>query len=442
MATTLTLQIHAANRWNDAATVTFADEAAGRHGPTTLDYDLDYCLTHDPDLTGTVIGHTALSVRYPLSLEWRHSTHWPPFLLDLLPQGRPREVLAATLGLDANSPSCDAPLLRRAGGSPVGNIRVKEAWEAEQTRLLHFVPQGLKLDDVFNLDERFLTLADAFAAQVSGSSGVQGAWPKVLLTQARDGLWYPDPLVADSEAKDHAIVKWIGDKHESTSLILAAEAPYLELARHFGLRCARPLLYRNGVLVMPRFDRQIQDDRVIRFGQESLTAASGIAAFGHETSHEAYLTVIKACCTDPATEVTEYVLRDVLNLALGNPDNHGRNTALQKAKDGSIRLTPLFDFCPMRLDPTGIRRTTTWACMRTAGGASRDLSPDWNTVCDAAADGVMDQAELKASLASKAEILRSLPARARVIGVPAVVIERAMARCEEIAATLDQLRIG
>lgn len=442
MATTLTLQIHAANRWNDAATVAFADESAGRLGPTTLDYDLDYCLIHDPDMTGMVFGHTALSVRYPLSLEWRRTTHWPAFLLDLLPQGRPRQVLAATLGLDANSPSCDAPLLRRAGGSPIGNIRVKEAWEAEQTRLLHFVPQGLTLDDICSLDERFLTLADTFAAQVSGSSGVQGAWPKVLLTQAQDGLWYPDPLVADSEARDHAIVKWIGDKHEATGLILAAEAPYLELARHFGLRCARPLLYRNGVLVVPRFDRQIQDDRVIRLGQESLTAASGITAFGHETSHESYLAVIKACCTDPATEVTEYVLRDVLNLALGNPDNHGRNTALQKTPDGSIRLTPLFDFCPMRLDPTGIRRTTTWACMRTAGGASRDLSPDWDTVCDAAAAGVMDPGQLKESLASKAATLRNLPALARTIGVPEPVIVRAMARCDEIAGTLDQLRFG
>jgi serine/threonine-protein kinase HipA len=69
--------------------------------------------------------------------------------------------------------------------------------------------------------------------------------------------------------------------------------------------------------------------------------------------------------------VTEYVLRDLLNLAMDNPDNHGRNMALQKDIDGTVRLSPLFDFCPMKIDPTGIRRSTEWGCIARPGAEPR-----------------------------------------------------------------------
>ncbi|MFV8282891.1 HipA domain-containing protein, partial [Christiangramia marina] len=51
--------------------------------------------------------------------------------------------------------------------------------------------------------------------------------------------------------------------------------------------------------------------------------------------------------------------RDVLNLAMRNPDNHARNTAVHTV-DGVTRITPLFDFAPMYLDPEGITRAARW----------------------------------------------------------------------------------
>jgi serine/threonine-protein kinase HipA len=437
MAERITLEVHVDGRWQVAATV---EPGPGHRDASTFDYDMQYCWQHDPEMIGSVIGNTALSVRLPLSLEWQKLSHWPAFLLDLLPQGHARQRLAKALNLNPDSSACELPLLLRAGGGPIGNIRVREAWEAEQVRLANVTPRGTTLDDVFNLNERFLEMANDFVAVASGSSGVQGAWPKMLLTKATDGLWYPDPVVADDHAVEHAIIKWIGDKHTSTSQILAAEAPYLELARAFGLRCAAPLRYCGNVLLMPRFDRRVESGKVIRIGQESLVSATGVAAFGHIDSHETYLEVIKAVCDDPAAEVTEYVLRDVLNLAMGNPDNHGRNTALQKDTDGTIRLTPLFDFCPMRLDPTGVARSTSWACMKAFGKPSRDLAPDWSEVCEVAAAGVMPAADLKVALASKSEILRRLPEMARDMGVDGEVIQRAMARCKEMADAIGTLR--
>ncbi|NKC30216.1 type II toxin-antitoxin system HipA family toxin [Falsiroseomonas selenitidurans] len=438
----LHLQVHAGGRWNDAAQLTLSDPDQGWQGPSKLVYDDAWVFATDPDFTGRVRGWQALSVRLPPSLELHSFKTWPPFLLDLLPQGHARKVLAGVLGLHQHAPSCDAPLLLRAAGDPIGNIRLRQAWDAERKRVkqAHAHP-GLTLDEMFERADALQEYARDFAAVASGSSGVQGAWPKLLMTRNAAGRWLPDPMVPDDQATGHAIIKWVGDKGEDTRLILAAEAPYLELARAFGLRCARPLRHRHGTLFIPRFDREIADGRVVRLGQESIVAAAGVAAFGHQASHEAYLGVIQACCDDPAAEATEYLLRDVLNLALGNPDNHGRNTALQKAADGGVRLTPLYDFCPMRLDSAGIARSTTWRCMRPQGGVSRDLKPDWQEVCRVAAGLVpaLDAEVLMEILASKADTLRRMPELARGMGVPEPVIERAMGFCDQQADALATL---
>lgn len=440
------LQVHAGGRWNDAADLTFLEPDRGWRGATELIYDDGWVFRADPDVTGLVRGHQALSVRLPLSLEPHRFRTWPPFLLDLLPQGHARRVLTEALGFgNPDAPDCEVMLLLRTAGDPIGNIRVRQAWDAERERVRgHGRQPGLRLEEVFERGDAFNALARDFAVVASGSSGVQGAWPKLLMTQDREGRWLPDPMVPDAEATDHAIIKWAGDRDEATRLILAAEAPYLELAREFGLRCARPLIHGGGALLIPRFDRVAGQGRVIRLGQESIVSAAGVAAFGHMAAHEDYLAVVRDLCDDPAAEVTEYVLRDVLNLALGNPDNHGRNTALRKTPDGRVALTPLFDFCPMRLDPSGIARSTVWRCMRPFGGPSQDLEPDWAEVCRVAADGVPGLApdDLAQVLAGKAEVLRRMPDLAREKGVPDAVIGRAMSRCDAMAAGLGRLGRG
>lgn len=441
----LTLQLHTGGAWNDAAVLTLSDPDRGWQASSMLAYDDAWAFAADPDFGGRVQGWQALSVRLPPSLALHGCRTWPPFLLDLLPQGHARKVLAGVLGLPQDASACDAPLLLRAAGGPIGNIRIREAWDAERKRMQQAQTHpGLTLDEIFERGDAFNEFARDFAAVASGSSGVQGAWPKLLMTRNAAGRWLPDPMVPDDEASDHAIIKWIGDKDAATRLILAAEAPYLELAREFGLRCARPLGHRDGTLLIPRFDRAVADGRVLRLGQESIVSAAGIAAFGHQAAHEDYLDVIKGCCDDPAAEVAEYLLRDILNLALGNPDNHGRNTALQKTANGGVRLAPLYDFCPMRLDTSGVARSTTWRCMRPAGGRSRDLEPDWDRVCRVAAAGVpgLSAEALMERLAGQADSLRRMPERARALGVPDAVISGAMGFCDRHADGLEALARG
>ena len=57
--------------------------------------------------------------------------------------------------------------------------------------------------------------------------------------------------------------------------------------------------------------------------------------------------------------VTEYVIRDLLNLVFGNSDNHGRNMSFLK-QNGQVSYAPIYDFAPMKADPEQVTRLFKW----------------------------------------------------------------------------------
>ena len=436
------LEVDGHRRWVDAAVVEIAgDAAAGHRAASVLSYEISYWAEIAAGLDEPPVDLSAVSCHAPVDLAILRQPRWPSFLLDMMPQGVARKTLADRLGLDADKLQVELPLLLHAGGSPVGNVRIREAWEAEQDRIkgMHWPP--LLAMDFLTRTETFIEVMADFALLASGSTGLQGEWPKIMLTLSKqDGHWYPDSVVEDQDAADHIIVKTMPPQgNPASELILASEAPYLEVARAFGLRCGAALSYSNGALVIPRFDRQRDARGVVRHGQESLVSACGIAAFGHVTTHEAYLDVIRSLTTDPGEEVVEYVLRDLLATAAGDPDNHGRNTALQKHVDGSIRLTPVFDFTPMRLDTRGIVRSTRWACARHHPPQAEDIA----AMCHAAAEGLatLDPAMLLRRLRERTQLFADLPHIARARGVPQETLERAMLNHESVAASLLDARL-
>lgn len=440
----LTLQVHLEGAWRDAAQVE-GDFSKGIAAPTAVAYDTHYYLAYGNEAYHKgrpAKDHRALSVRYPIVLEYERLESWPPFMLDLLPQGFARDRLVKLLKLNPDDKAVEFQLLLRSGGSPIGNIRVKEAWIAEQKRIQGIRIQGVTLDEIFADSEAFREMADRFALLASGSSGVQGDWPKILLTQAKDGLWYPDSIVNHEDARDHVIVKMSQAKFPEDIVILEAEALYLEMAREFGLRVGKKLMYQNGRLIIPRFDRSFEGNKVVCLGQESLVAATGKAIFGYTTTHEKYIEALCEQCTDPRAEIIEYVLRDVLNRAMDDTDNHGRNTALQKRTDGWIGLTPRFDFAPMGIHPSMIRPSTTWNCLR-----DRNTDARYQLICESVAE-VVDEAELpgqeiaeqlRQELASKADLVAALPTLARSYGISEEVLKRAFRFADPVASDLKKL---
>ncbi len=433
----LTLQTHFYGQWHHAATLELKDDTAGYQGASIVDYDLDYFVTvASAEFAGgkTVRDHRALSVRYPVDLENRYSRSWPPFLLDLMPQGHARRKLAEHLSLAEGSRASDLPLLLRSATGGIGNIRIKEAAEAETERLRGVERQGVTEAEILERSDRFMEVADRFGMLASGSSGLQGEWPKVSMTQANDGLYYPDSFVTDDEAVRHVIVKLVRSNEPVDRLILEGEAHYSRIAQEIGLNVHEPSTYAESVLIIPRFDRKKKEGGgTVRLGQESLVSAIGVADFGHVGSHEAYVDVLRQYSANPFADIVEYLKRDIANLALGNPDNHGRNSALSKHQDGTIRLSPLFDFAPMRLAKEGIVRSTRWAMMRDGG---RDHLPDWKRICAELIPDPDEQNALAAELSVFAGYLRQTPAMAKDMGGSPEILERAMGRCIEIAESV------
>ncbi|MEQ8781017.1 MAG: HipA domain-containing protein [Roseibium album] len=434
----LTVQIFHGNAWHDGASVRLEEPEKGRWSPSIFDYDSDYFLEFaSEDLANDeeVIDCRAASVWYPVNLETPYSENWPGILADMLPQGNARQRMIRDLDLN-DDPGADLELLLRTGGSPVGNVRLKEAFEDAAERITELQVPALTTEDIFGTSDVFREVADRFAFIASGSRGLQGEWPKLAMTQDIEGHWYPDPLVEDDRAERHVIVKLLKSDRDVDRLILESEAPYLEIARWFGLDVADPLEYRDGVLLIPRFDRVKAGNQVQRIGQESIYSALGIADGSDQYwTHEGNLAAILPLSTDPVSVLKEYVLRDVLNIALGNVDNHGRNTALHK-KMHWVGLSPVFDLAPMKMAPEMVTRTTKWDCMAKAGS---DYDPDWAVVCETVADGVMDPEELKLTLSEKANFVRGLPALADELGVPEPVIDRAISNTDHLADKLEEL---
>ena len=370
MVTECTIQVFIDAEWRDVGRVSLlGHERQGWKAHTYTEYAVDWAV----DCTGARDAH-AFACRYPVSLESTEKSHWPAFLLDMLPQGLGREELLRCIGLSPSAEiEADWRLLLAGAGNPVGNLRIKEAaqWLANHAGKAH----GFTDEDVASHGEQFIEYVAQYGVRVAGSIGIQGEWPKLLLTRANDGLLYLDHTLPDVRAREHYIVKFDRGSNTQLATIFRHEAPYMELAKLLGLR-VHATLKRNGrALFIPRFDRAVSHGKVARYAQESIASLTEIPGFGAAPTHDEVCRQLLTWCTNPETEVLEYIKRDVANIALGNKDNHARNTALQRDYHGNVALTPLFDFVPAYLHPDGIARRIRWE-------GNDNGQPDWRHVID------------------------------------------------------------
>ncbi|MGV7211476.1 type II toxin-antitoxin system HipA family toxin [Oxalobacteraceae bacterium A2-2] len=421
------MQVFLEGEWRDAAGLTVAgEERRGIAAQTFLSYGADYALAYFQRRDAA-----ALSVNLPVDLAVSHPPTWPPFLIDLLPQGYGRKELLTQLGRDENAgPAADWALLCAGAGNAVGNIRVREAhdWAMAHTP---GPGRGFTMEELAQRSDDFSAYLAQNGLFLAGSSGIQGEWPKIMLTRACDGLFYLDHALPDEQADQHYIVKFGRGPDLALANILRCEAPYMQLARKLGLRVHGELQLLGRALFVPRFDREVVDGRVRRHAQESVASVCQLARFGEVPTHNQFLRRLADCATDKRQETIEYLKRDIANVVLGNTDNHARNTAIQRREDGYIGLTPLFDFAPMFLHPDGIARRMRWE--RDDGGA-----PRWASVIEQAAPlAGMAEAGLRAALKEMIAPLSTLMKDAGALGIGELLEPRRIT----VDNNLNQLRM-
>lgn len=421
------IQIYLNNSWTTAAVFEPDSRTLNRGvaGGGRLEYNTDYAITH--------LGNKAAELMpgFTVGFELYRYEHWPPFLVDLLPGGAGRRAWIRRMQVEKDGRQLDWHLLIKGAGAPPGNLRIAEAVLApppEQFKI------GFPRGDVIEQKERFLDYAEERGAHVAGASSVQGEAPKYLLAEDHAGMFHAEGAMNDENVRKFWLVKFPRGHRteERNQQVLRNEAPYLEVARQFGIFTGEPLVYEDHVLFVPRFDRRVTGGRVERLGMNSLYAVAGIAGFGTAVRHDVYCRTLAKVATEPVRELQEYLRRDILNLALRNTDNHGRNSAVLR-ENHLIRLSPLFDFAPMFLDPEGIGRVSRWEDEQPGS------QPEWAVVCEKLKE-FMDPLEARKWLAGLAEDVKKLPETMRVCHVDDDITQRLAGWIDEVAAGLVEAR--
>lgn len=429
------LQLYLNHSWQDVASFSLFDSPS--RGWQAKNY-IAYITKHAIDHMGKQDAN-AISWNFPVTLDATQSNQWPGFIMDLLPQGYGRQELLRQLQLSPNAnQEADWSLLMAGASNPIGNCRIQEAHEWLQSRH-SATAQGFSQDVIATRGEEFTEHLAQHGLFVAGSSGVQGEWPKLLLTQDASGLFYLDHQLPDDQAKTHWLVKFSRGESGPLNTILKLEPVWMELAHFLNLRVHDSLMLDGRALFIKRFDREcIETDQsvVARYAQESLYALCNRSGFGARLSHNEACKALAAACSDPLSEIIEYLKRDIANVALGNTDNHGRNTAIQRKENGWIGLTPLFDFAPMVLHPDGIARTTRWD--------SDDLGlPIWQSIISQAVIATdLSPTPIIQALQQMAPLIQQLPEEMKRLSVDDSIIERFSGRCESIAKQLGALSNG
>lgn len=429
-----TLQIYQEDEWLDCAIVEIVgQQQTGWQAATRTSYLFEYAISY-MDLSD---GH-ALAYHLPVNVQNTLQSTWPAFLMDLLPQGYGRKELLRQLNFSENTQEqADWALLKAGAGNPIGNLRVKEAYEWLQGQFPVQQNHGFSLDQVVERQEKFIESLASYGLFIAGSSGIQGEWPKLLLTQGHDDLFYLDHTLTDHQVKQHWLVKFSRGNDQNLDKILMHEALYMKIAQYLGLRVHQELELHGKTLFIPRFDRKVIDGKIERIAQESIASLGGKAGFGVRMTHNQICSLLMQCCTEPKQEIFEYLKRDLANVALGNKDNHTRNTALQRFNNGIIQLTPLFDFAPMWLHPDGIARTTRWERDDHGG------MPIWHSVIEQIAESTLiDLKEIKAVLIEQLPLYQGLLEHMQHLQLAPEILENSQYRINNICQQLEELNHG
>ena len=249
-----TIQIFLDDRWQTAAVFEPDPQTLDRGivGGGRLQYDTDYAIDH--------LGEKAAELvpGLPVGFELFRFDQWPPFLVDVMPAGAGRRAWLRRMQVERDGPHADWHLLTRGAGSPPGHLRIAEAVRPPPPD--HF-KIGFPRQDIIEQGERFLDYAEERGAHVAGASSVQGEAPKYLLVEDHAGMFHAEGALTDDRIKAFWLVKFPrGRRSEARNeQVLRNEAPYLEVARHFGIRTGNPLRYDQGALFVPRFDRRVAD---------------------------------------------------------------------------------------------------------------------------------------------------------------------------------------
>ncbi|PJG85623.1 type II toxin-antitoxin system HipA family toxin [Conservatibacter flavescens] len=414
----LTLQVYIDSVWRDMAELYFNKD----YELETMEYLTDYVVDFFEQTNAK-----AISINYPVNVFIENAELLMTTLGDIMPAGASRRYWLEALDIKHLPLSHQNYLLLKNGAiSPIGNLRIKESIPKIQNE------RYFSLQVVKNRQSDFLEYANQTGAIVGGATGAGGEAPKLLLKRRDEQVWI-DNLQLGLDCDVAYLVKYPrGNYSDLDCDILRAEYHYYHELHTLGFSTIDIELMkleegeRYPSLWLPRFDMKFENGKWKRYAMESVY--SMLKKYGGNLDHEQtirqLLNVISnsqfANHFDSQRFVIEWVKRDLLNIAFGNSDNHGRNTAFLR-DDKQIWLSPIYDFAPMRADPEGIIRTATWSRREEP---PQELADEYrfDKIADSLADLIEPNALLQ-ELKMLANQLIDLKSRLSKRGVPISILD-------------------
>lgn len=353
----LTLQTYVNQEWQDMAELHFEGDT---YQLSNLVYLPDYILQYFGET-----GDRAVSINYPVNVFIENPNALWSCIGDIAPAGASRRYWIERLDIKHLSAFEQSYLLLKYGAiSPVGNLRIKEA-VPQKTVLRYF-----DIEKVKDRQSDFLEYATQSGAMVGGATGAGGEAPKLLLKRCNNSIWIDNQQDGTDQDISYLVKYPRGHYSPIDCDILRAEFHYYQEIATLGfdtidihhMRLEEGERYPS--LWLPRFDIIAKAGKYERLALESVY--SMLQKQGGELEHEATIRQLIRIISSSNLEfnhqhfVIEWVKRDLLNIAFGNSDNHGRNIAFLRGEQ-KIWLSPIYDFAPMRADPEGIIRSMTWA---------------------------------------------------------------------------------
>lgn len=328
--------------WLEASTEPVGYLVKGDDGDLSFTYNAEWL---------AVPSRHALSLSLPLSEEPFGDVPVRAWFGNLLHENDQLEATMARHGIERSD---IAGLLEHLGGDCPGAVSVLGLDQPPVKR------PGTLSEDYNPLDEE--TLRDIIERLATGKSlpdemrdpsPVAGVRRKISLAALPDGR-FALPKHGTGAPTTH-ILK-LPDRQ---NLKEARDEAFLtDLSAKCGFEvgtCIADQIGEHDVLLINRFDRLIDGDKVYRLHVEDFAQASGLPSdLKYERRGEAgrrfdasTIGARLAATDQPALARNTFLRMTLFNLLLGNNDNHAKNNGLILAPGGSVQLAPFYDLTPV-----------------------------------------------------------------------------------------------
>ena len=311
-------------------------------GHLSLDEKRRFVFRYDPQWLSEA-GADQLSISLPMRAEPYKDDSSRPFFSNLLPEGQIKRIIAHGFGISEQN---DYGLLENIGGECAGAVSILVLGRISREE------KGYRALGEEELDEIIMQLPNR--PLLAGEAGI-----RLSLAGVQNKL----PVCVDENGKISIPVGASPSTHilkpsaRDLEGIVENEAFCMALAARVGIPVAKTYIRRNRhvFLVVQRYDRKIEKDRIDRLHQEDICQALGIlpeqkyeAAGG--PSLKSCADLLKRVSVRPAADLSNLLRWAVFNIVIGNADAHAKNISILYEENGP-RLAPFYDLVSTRVYP-------------------------------------------------------------------------------------------